>query len=194
VAVVPVEPADATPTDPGHEQFQVVIGEPTTSRDGLVVTLDSRGHKHAVGGGTTSRFELTIARGDDVHEVSYSFSDDSVAWYIEGIAHGNVFMVQSLFDLDDTHTILTEPSDLDKNQRRLVTLIPTDASPLDDIDAAEAAWEIADAEAERRGCSGSSRSSSHSDGSFEFFIGEDGAVLCKLVVGVYSGHVIFVAP
>lgn len=187
-------PIDAAPAAPSDEQFEVVIDEPYTTRDGLIVTLHSGGHKHAMGGGASSRFELTIAKGDDVHELSYSFSYGDAAWYIEGIAHGHVFTVESLFDVDDAREILTEPSDIDKNRRRLVTLIPTDRAPLNDDAAAAAAWDIAQATVEQRGCDGSSRSSSHTGGAYEFTVSDGGEVKCQLVVGVYSGHVIYVAP
>lgn len=183
------EPGKAPP--PG-EKFEIELGKPYTTKDGLEILLAGKGHKHAAGGGgVTSNYELTIKKGEETHKVWYSYDSDMLYWYIEGIAFDNIYTVSPLFALDDNHEVLTEPDDIAKNERREVTLTPWAGPSLDDDAAWEKGKQLAKKFAEEKGCKGDGSSSSMATkGTVLLTIMQDDKPQCTLLVGVYTGQLI----
>ncbi len=188
----PVEPASPEPEEPGPEESVVTIGEPWISQSGIVVEIKEGGHKHAVGGGTMSMFDIEITKGDDVHAFEYRYDDEDLYWYIEGVAHGHVFTIESLFGFDDTRKVLTDPEDLEKNDRRRVTLIPLAGPAPGKEQIEERGSEMAKAVAEKIGCEGGlSSGSMPTAGTYDLGIlsglGKDPESVCRILVGIHTG-------
>ncbi len=197
---VPAEAKDELPAPgpkPGEaplpdEKFDIEMDKPYTTKDGLEILLAGKGHKHAAGGGgVTSNYELTIKKGEEAHQFSYSYDSDMLYWYMEGISFDVLFTVSPPFAVNDDSEALTEPYDTAKSKRRAVTLTPWAGQPLDDDAAWDKGKQIAEKFAEEKGCKGDGSSSGMpTKGTVLLTVMQDDKPQCTLLVGVYTGQLI----
>jgi hypothetical protein len=208
--------ADSTSTETdtgaeidGAEEFVVTIGESWMAESGLTVLVRELGHEHwvdeeeppageyvpedpqPVKPSMTTNFLIEIGKGEDVEVFEYSYSDTDPCWYVEGIAHGHVFVVESLFPFGEQGEVLTEPADLEKNGQRKVTLIPTDREPLDKEQVRDSGAAMGISVADEIGCEGTLTAGAPlSVGTYDHAeltdFGEIDSV-CRILVGVYTG-------
>ena len=107
---------DPPPSGPQTETFELEMGEPHTTRDGLVISLRLDTHKQTGDGEMMGRYVLALDKSGEKETVVYdSFSGDAF-WYMEGLAHGHMYTV--------------EPSDSPDHRGYQVTLTPSDAKPV----------------------------------------------------------------
>lgn len=175
------------------EELVVTLDEPHTTQGGLSILVRSEGHSHDDEGGTSSDFTIEIKKGTEIHSVEYTYTDDDLVWYVEGLAHGYVYTVSMLYDLDEEGA-LSCPEDTDKNSKRRITLVPSKMEPLGKTEAKHTGRRLAYFVAKKIGCEGSrSTGALRTPGTYTYgkMLEKDDELIstCRLLVGVYTDTV-----